>query len=168
MKYITLFWEILYFVPAIFLAFFIDYNILFQQFGFLKLFDFLSFLPFLNQIKFLILVFIFLVLNEIIWWAIKYFFFKERPNPMEYKTAYEKILAGSFPSLHSSRTFLLFLFSLFFTESIFIKIGFFLFWVLISYSRIYLKKHFIEDIIGWIVLSCFVFFFLYNSLKFIY
>ena len=167
MKYITLFWEVLLFIPTIFLSFFINYDKLFFHFSFLKIFNFFN-LPYLNQIKFLILIWIFLVLNELIWGAIKYFFFKERPNPMKYKNAYEKILAGSFPSLHSSRTFLLFLFSLFFTENIFIKIGFFIFWLIISYSRIHLKKHFIEDIIWWIALSCFVFLILYNGLGFIY
>jgi membrane-associated phospholipid phosphatase len=36
-------------------------------------------------------------------------------------------------------------------------LGFFSFWILIAYSRVYLKKHFWIDIYGWVVLAVLVF-----------
>jgi len=66
---------------------------------------------------------------------------------MKYTNWKEKFLAGSFPSLHSERTFLLFLFALHFINY-YVTLGFLSFWILIAYSRVYLKKHFWIDIYG--------------------
>ena len=160
MKYITLFWEILIFIPVLVLLFFVnpdkvwDYHILWYLVDFVyHYFSFFSkqqiFIWFLFVIAFFI--------QEIIWWAIKFFFFKDRPNPMKWTNWFEKVMAWSFPSLHSARTFLLFLFALFYTN-VYVALWFFFFWALIAYSRIHLKKHFYVDLIGGIVLAIFTFF----------
>ena len=155
MQYITLFWEVLIFVPIGILIFFMNSKV--EKISLLL--DVSNILNISYKIVFWVffmLVCLFII--EIIWGAIKYFFFKPRPKPMKYSNWYEKILAGSFPSLHSARTFTLFLFALIFVKNYVVVVWFFLFWVLISYSRIYLKKHYLKDILGGAVLSGLVFF----------
>ena len=154
----TLLWEVLLFIPLLVLTYFISYfhsfkidllNDLASWFG--KYISFFS----LEQLRFLLFFWIFFIFLELIWWAIKYFFFKERPNPMSYSNWIEKILAGSFPSLHSARTFSLFLLSCVFVN-IYVSFLFLIFWFSISYSRVYLKKHYWVDICGGVVLSIFL------------
>ena len=165
MKYITLFWEILIFIPILFFLFLInpDLNIPYNWFLLDIARFFHSFLSFfsINQIYIGLLFVITFLIAEIIWTLIKIFFFKPRPNPMEYNNLIEKVLAGSFPSLHSTRTFVLFLFALYFTNY-YVAFGFFLFWLLIAYSRVYLKKHFWIDICGGVVLAIFSFFIVFK------
>ncbi len=161
MKYVTLFWELLLFIPFFIFLFFVNSNNVFIKIDLLHNFSiftnkYISFLS-IEQIYVWLLFILSLILWEIIGSFIKFFFFKQRPNPMKYNNWIEKILAGSFPSLHSERTFLLFLFALYFTNY-YATLWFFLFWLLIAYSRIYLKKHFWIDIFWWIILACLVFY----------
>ncbi len=92
-------------------------------------------------------------------WAasfIKLVFFVDRPEKMPYKNIIQRLLASSFPSIHSSRTFSIFLYSLiifwFFYSWIF-----FIYFLLVALSRIILKKHFLHDVLGGIALSTLIF-----------
>jgi len=163
MKYITLFWEILIFIPFFLLLYFVNLDNVVNYWVLWNIVDFLAnYIWFLSrqQIYVWVLFAIYFLLLETIWWVVKYFFFKPRPKPMSYSNWYKKILASSFPSLHSARTFGLFLFSYFYTN-LYVAFGFLLFWALISYSRVYLKKHFWIDICGGIVFSVVIFTFIY-------
>jgi len=163
MRFVTLFWEKFLFVPFLILLYFVnpdtvvDYGVLAPVVKF-----FSNYITFLSpqQIYVGLLVSIYIFFLEIIWWAVKYFFFKPRPKPMSYSNWYEKILASSFPSLHSARTFGLFLFSYFYTN-LYVAFWFLIFWGLISYSRVYLKKHFCIDIYWWMLFSGIIFAFIY-------
>jgi len=162
-KKLTLLGEVLLFIPLLVLTYFISYFSSFKidllnnlASWFEKYISFLS--P--EQLRFLLFFWIFFIVLEVIWWAIKLFFFKERPNPMPYSNWIEKILAGSFPSLHSARTFSFFIFSCAFVN-IYVAFWFLIFWFNISYSRVYLKKHYWIDICGGVVLSIIIFFMLY-------
>lgn len=86
-----------------------------------------------------------MIIWEIIWSTIKLTFFKDRPIPMPYSNIYQKLLAWSFPSIHTIRTFSMFIFSLKYLWLI--SIGYFWVYVLVATSRVVLKKHFIIDIL---------------------
>lgn len=92
-----------------------------------------------------------LILLEITGNIIKLVFFKSRPLKHEYKNIFEKALASSFPSLHVARfTF----FATFFLTTI--DASFVSALILISflaYSRLYLKKHDLIDVIGGLFLG---------------
>jgi len=163
---LTLFWEILLFIPILILIFFLNQKNIIDFWILKQLTDFfysniLHYFFTEKQVFIWLMLWFCLLFQEIIWWSIKYFFFKPRPNPMNYSNWFEKVEAGSFPSLHSARTFLIFLFSFFWTN-IFVSFLFFIFWLLISYSRIYLKKHYYIDILGWLILASLLYFSLYS------
>lgn len=128
-KYYTRFWEIFLFVPIFIFWYFVNF-----------------------QLDILLLFFILLMCQFFIWAFLKLFFFKERPQKMHYNWYLSKIAASAFPSLHSANTFLLFLFTLYYTN-FYISFGFFIFWLSISYSRILLQKHFYIDIVNWALLA---------------
>ncbi len=94
---------------------------------------------------FLLLSFILLSSITII---IRSIYFKTRPNVMKHNSFFERLDASSFPSVHSARIIVLFLTYLFFFEinlSITIVLGAITLCVL--YSRIYLKKHYLIDVV---------------------
>ncbi len=101
-----------------------------------------------------------LILEDAIGSIIKLLFFKPRPIPQKFTNIIQKIDAGSFPSIHSARSFSLFLIS-----CIFIGLPYCLmfaaFWILIALSRIYLNKHFWIDILGGMLLSSSIVFLTY-------
>lgn len=80
----------------------------------------------------------------------KYFFFRPRPVPMERHHWRSKIMAGSFPSMHTITVMVYWILSFRFFP-------FFPFWlyggiaVLVMISRILLKKHFWRDVFGGIL-----------------
>lgn len=80
-------------------------------------------------------------------------FFKERPEPKQYDNIFEKINASSIPSLHAARTsFLLIFFLEYFTNELTTAILLFILSLLISYSRVYKKRHYPSDvIIGYLI-----------------
>jgi membrane-associated phospholipid phosphatase len=86
--------------------------------------------------------------------VIRIFYFKPRPEKMKYSNFIEKIDASSFPSVHSARTTFLVLFSFFsfFLNSVYLILVLIL-WFLVLYSRVYLKKHDITDLLGGIILG---------------
>lgn len=117
----------------------------------------LSVLSFGPRIAFLVLLPLFII-NEIICSLIKFFFFKNRPNYESWTNWYEKIQASSFPSIHAARfgVFVGFtinqspVFLYGFNLKFFILV---LFFILVSYSRIILKKHYFIDVLVGAVLG---------------
>jgi len=110
----------------------------------------LVFIPFIylgNTTTFYTLL-IALVINEIVGSAIKIIFPKKRPNGQIYKNTLEKIDAGSFPSLHSSRITLVYLTLFTNADNIVLKIICIAIIILVMLSRILLKKHFLIDVIA--------------------
>ncbi len=84
---------------------------------------------------------------------IRMLYFKQRPKKQEYQNIIEKLDASSFPSLHTARMFFFLpLFSYYFSN-LHMTLFFIIFAVLVSYSRMYLKKHDWLDIIGGIGLG---------------
>jgi membrane-associated phospholipid phosphatase len=86
--------------------------------------------------------------------VIRLFYFKDRPKKMHHKNFLEKIDASAFPSIHAARAIFMLIFLtyylpfniLFFTAS---SVAAFL----VVFSRIYLGKHDIYDVIGGIILG---------------
>lgn len=118
-----------------------------------------------NDILIIIHLIVFLLVLETICTFIKFCFFKERPKKLNYTNIIWKLLASSFPSLHTSRTFGIFLFS--FIYSFNYSTYFFVFALLIWYSRIFLKKHYLGDVV-WGILITIIIFFVYQKYLFVY
>ncbi len=115
----------------------------------------LIFVPFifLGVTKTFYILLVALIVNEVFASIIKIVFPKKRPDGQTYTTILEKIDAGSFPSLHASRTTLVYLTLFSSTDIIPIKAVFLLVIVLVILSRILLKKHFWIDVLGGFVLG---------------
>lgn len=78
--------------------------------------------------------------------AIKLVFFKPRPLEHKYSNIKEKLLAGSFPSIHMAR---ITYFLLYFFQNNFLNYSIILILLLLlGFSRLELKKHFLVDVIG--------------------
>ncbi len=89
-----------------------------------------------------------LLVNEIVASLIKIIYPKKRPNGQTYKTILEKIDAGSFPSIHASRITLVYLTLFLNADNLLVKIVFLVFIAFVFLSRIFLKKHYLIDVIG--------------------
>ncbi|MEK6809115.1 MAG: phosphatase PAP2 family protein [Nanoarchaeota archaeon] len=90
--------------------------------------------------------------------VIRLFYFKPRPKKKDYSGLLEKIDASSFPSLHSARiVFLALIFSVHFAD-IYLTILCTIVAALVSYSRIYLRKHYLIDVVGGIVVGAVAYF----------
>lgn len=89
---------------------------------------------------------------------LKLVFYKDRPKKIEYKAMWEKFEASSFPSVHSARA--VFLALVFWTLPVpFILRAFVvLIALLVMASRVWLKKHFLSDVIAGIVSGLVVFY----------
>lgn len=126
----------------------------------------LLFVPFIflfeNNIKAFITLLIALAINEIIGSLIKIFFPKTRPNGQKYNTLLEKIDAGSFPSLHSSRITLVYMTLFFYADIFALKIVFLAIIPIVMLSRVNLKKHFWTDIIGGFIIGLLIWWFSVN------
>ena len=89
-----------------------------------------------------------LVLTEIVCGSIKYIYPKERPVPMKNKTFIQKYMAGSFPSVHTARiTAFSAAILLFYKDNMFVLAALFAI-IGVGYSRIYLKKHYLIDVVA--------------------
>jgi len=89
---------------------------------------------------------------------IRIFYFKPRPERVKYSNFIGKLDASSFPSVHTSRITFLFLFSSFFLQLHAALVFLFaIVAILAVYSRIYLRKHDLIDVIGGLVLGILVF-----------
>jgi len=103
------------------------------------------------------------LLNEFICSGIKFLWHKPRPNQQGFENAFEKIDAGSFPSIHASRI-----------SFVYLSIGYLhyvhahtmmlavslLVIVLVGYSRIFLRKHFLLDVSAGYLFGIGMFFFI--------
>lgn len=89
-----------------------------------------------------------ILIIQVIGVLIKLLFNKKRPNKQNYTNILEKIDAGSFPSIHSARSILiaLVLYPLF--SHIAVTMVLFALAILVGYSRMHLKKHYLIDVIG--------------------
>ena len=84
---------------------------------------------------------------------IRTFYFKDRPKKEKHNSYLEKIEASSFPSWHAARAmFLALMFSYLFVNKL-MTIFLIIIALLVSYSRIHLKKHDWVDILGGLVLG---------------
>jgi len=116
---------------------------------------------------FILLVLVFVLQELVIFWQllfslifsmlivvlIRLVYFKPRPNKQDYKNIIEKIDASSFPSWHTARAFIIaFVFIVFFKSND-MTIFLLVMACLVSYSRIYLKKHDYYDLFGGLVLA---------------
>jgi len=99
-----------------------------------------------------------LFVNELFCSLIKLIFHKSRPDGQAYKGILEKIDAGSFPSIHASRITLVYLTLFNFAELISLKIIFILVILIVTYSRVSLKRHFWADIFGGIAIGSIIFY----------
>lgn len=89
--------------------------------------------------------------------GIRLAYFKNRPRKEKYSTLLERIDASSFPSIHTARIFFVaFILSHFFADRL-LTIFFLCLAGLVSYSRIYLKKHYWLDLLGGLFLAMLVF-----------
>ena len=84
---------------------------------------------------------------------IRLVYFKERPLKQNYVGIIEKIDASSFPSVHSARAGYMFIIIISHYNSISIIAILGTIGLLICYSRIYLRKHDIIDVMGGIMLG---------------
>lgn len=75
-------------------------------------------------------------------------YFKQRPNSVFYHNWLEKIDAGSFPSVHSARIFLLVTILSYPYTDYLMTIFLFLLAIFVGYSRVYLKKHYWSDVLA--------------------
>lgn len=98
-----------------------------------------------------------LVLIMLVSVLIRVFYFKHRPKKQAYKSFIERIDASAFPSIHTARfIFLSLVFISFFKNSL-VTAFFLLLMALVPYSRVYLKKHDWQDLLGGLVLAILVF-----------
>jgi undecaprenyl-diphosphatase len=98
----------------------------------------------------LTLVLVFL-LNEVICSGIKYLWHKPRPNQQGFSNGFEKIEAGSFPSIHAARVawvygYLSLLYYPLQAWGALVMFGSII--LLVGYSRIFLRKHFLTDVLA--------------------
>ncbi len=92
------------------------------------------------------------VLTYAIAFIIRIFYFKDRPAKEKYNSMLSKIDSSSFPSVHSARAILYaVLISNYFNNYI-LYIFLVVLALIVSYSRVYLKKHYWIDVVaGWII-----------------
>lgn len=101
-------------------------------------------------IQFILALFIIYFLTFII----RIFYFKNRPKKIHYKNFIEKLDASSFPSIHVARaTFIILLIIFTFLPNFYLIFLLLILYGLVIYSRIYLLKHDLIDIIGGILLG---------------
>lgn len=93
-----------------------------------------------------------LFLSYIIVILIRVLYYKKRPDNQKYSNLVEKIDSSSFPSMHSIRICMIFIFTYYYLNNFFLSLLFLSLIFLVSFSRIYLKRHFLIDIlVGYII-----------------
>lgn len=97
-----------------------------------------------------------MIVVNLIAYIIKIFFFKPRPEKQPTNTFLERIDASSFPSVHVIRMTTLVFWIFIFFNNIYFEILSLILGILVAYSRIYLKKHYLIDIIGGIIIALIV------------
>lgn len=89
-----------------------------------------------------------LAISFLVVMPIKFFFHRERPDKRKHKNWIEKLDAASFPSVHSNRAALLFIIISVFFGKIYLTVFLAIVSVLIAYSRVYLKRHYLSDVLA--------------------
>ncbi len=131
----------------------------------MKAFTFLGSLPFFLIVTILsilidyslpIKLLFLLMLGYLIVIPLRLIFFRERPEKKHYETLWQKIKASSFPSMHTVRSTLycntLFIY---YQNVLFLPI-FLIIISLVGYSRIYRKRHHIEDVAAGFIIGILV------------
>jgi membrane-associated phospholipid phosphatase len=94
-----------------------------------------------------------LLLAELLCILIKLAYHKDRPVPQSREGLYNRIDANSFPSVHSARiSLLIVMLSLYYNSWSLFSIGLVLA-VGVGYSRVYLKRHYVIDVLGGFLLG---------------
>jgi len=88
--------------------------------------------------------------------AIRFFYYKERPNKEKYTNFIERLESSSFPSLHSMRVSAMFIILHFYLNNYLFSLLFFGIAIAVFASRYYLKKHYAVDILGGALIGVFV------------
>lgn len=85
---------------------------------------------------------------------IRLFYYKKRPNYESYNNFLEKLDSSSFPSVHAARIMFLVIYALIsFNILLYVKFLLGIIFILVIFSRIYLKKHDMVDIFGGIIVG---------------
>ncbi len=84
---------------------------------------------------------------------IKLLFYRDRPRRRRFSNLMEKIDAASFPSMHANRAAMIFIIMSFYFNGIFFAVFMFAMSLLVSYSRIYLERHYWKDVVAGYVLG---------------
>ena len=85
--------------------------------------------------------------------VIRLLYYKERPDKEKYTNLIEKIEVSSFPSIHAARVFCIAYLLMPFFANTFVTLFLFSLAALISYTRIYLKRHYWSDVIAGAVIG---------------
>ncbi|MGV8150727.1 MAG: phosphatase PAP2 family protein [Candidatus Woesearchaeota archaeon] len=89
----------------------------------------------------------------IISYLIKILFFKQRPKKQSTDTFIKRIDASSFPSVHSARITTFVFWIILYFGNIYLSVFAALIGISVAYSRVYLKKHYWNDVTGGIVIA---------------
>lgn len=100
-----------------------------------------------------LILLILLAINEIACSLIKIIFPKKRPDGQQYNNILEKIDAGSFPSLHTSRITITYLSLFFLGDVLVLKTLYCLVIAVVAYSRLQLKRHFLLDVVAGFIIG---------------
>ena len=98
-------------------------------------------------------LFIALVIMYAITIFVRYFYFKDRPEPRKYDNIISRIDASSFPSLHSGRAAALALLSGLASQNIILTAFLILIAIVVAATRVILKKHDIIDVSSGVLLG---------------
>ena len=93
------------------------------------------------------------LISYIIIIPLRLLYHKPRPNKEEYNDIIEKIISSSFPSHHSMKITMLFVLVSYTLKSMYLLITLAFICALVSYTRYYLRKHYLADIIGGILIG---------------
>ena len=111
----------------------------------------------LNKYKVFIKLLIGFVLIYIATILIRLFYFKDRPKKYPHSSFIDGLDASSFPSLHAERTSFLSLLLMNYFDNVLISILLILIVILVSFSRVYLKKHDKADVIAGLAIGALVY-----------
>ncbi len=102
-----------------------------------------------------------LITTYIIISFIRIIYFKDRPKKKKYNNIIEKIDASSFPSMHATRIIILALALINIYKNNIILTTIITITIIVGISRIYLKKHYIIDVIAGYILGLIIYLILF-------